>query len=469
MRRMRRTITTAVVAALPLLGAAGCTDFLSSGEAQDDPNRPTSSTRGQRLVSALANVWAFQTGQFPRLTSMWMQQFAGTDRQYQALGIYEISEGTYGGAWGGLGSSGAGGVYAGAGLLDLRGIQEESRAANDRVFLGIAQTLEALTIGTAASLWGDIPYSQALVESTPTLDTQLDVYDALQKLLDEAIANLGSGQGLGPGSADRAYGGNAAKWTQLAYTLKARYYMHTAEVRGTAAYAAALQATQRGISTPANDFRAMHTNTPGEMNLWHQFIEIERQGYISPGEFLVDLLKETDDPRLERYFEEGSTGEFIGAPPGSAFSPSFSSLSSSRNDPDFDQPIVTHAENLLIAAEAAYQTGSEATALARLNAAREMDDVDPIVATGRSLLEAIMREKYIQLFQNLEVYNDWKRTCYPNITPAANRAEIPARFLYPVDERQTNPNVPSVAEQPARNANDPPGGTLNSAAACLGG
>jgi len=32
---------------------------------------------------------------------------------------------------------------------------------------------------------------------------------------------------------------------------------------------------------------------------------------------------------------------------------------------------------------------------------------------------------------------------------------IPGRLLYPLQERQTNPNVPLPSQQPARNWNDP--------------
>jgi Starch-binding associating with outer membrane len=64
----------------------------------------------------------------------------------------------------------------------------------------------------------------------------------------------------------------------------------------------------------------------------------------------------------------------------------------------------------------------------------------------------VMTEKYITLFQNIEVWNDFKRTCIPALTPAAGKSEIPARLLYGTTERQTNPNTPS---NPPRNWNDP--------------
>ena len=90
--------------------------------------------------------------------------------------------------------------------------------------------------------------------------------------------------------------------------------------------------------------------------------------------------------------------------------------------------------------------------------------------SGTALLTAILQEKYIALFQNYEVYNDWKRTCYPNLVPATNayQGNIPARFTYPVAERSSNPNVPAAGNQPRRNANDPVTATSADGTACNG-
>jgi len=68
-----------------------------------------------------------------------------------------------------------------------------------------------------------------------------------------------------------------------------------------------------------------------------------------------------------------------------------------------------------------------------------------------------MTEKYIALLQNIETWNDYKRTCIPNLTPVNNSqgGVIPGRLLYPLQERQTNPNIPLPSQQPARNWNDP--------------
>ena len=60
--------------------------------------------------------------------------------------------------------------------------------------------MEAYLIGMAASVWGDIPYSQVLNESidNPWLDEQDSVYASVQVLLDSAIQNFESDTTLIP-------------------------------------------------------------------------------------------------------------------------------------------------------------------------------------------------------------------------------------------------------------------------------
>ena len=118
----------------------------------------------------------------------------------------------------------------------------------------------------------------------------------------------------------------------------------------------------------------------------------------------------------------------------------------------------------MIIAECAYKTNDEATAITMLNAVRrgvetyygfEPDTLgDATGLTGNALIDAIMQEKYISNFLNMEVYNDWKRTNRP-VLQTYNDLAIPRRLYYSNDERQTNPNVPTPTNQPLRNDNDP--------------
>lgn len=444
---MNRLYKVAFGALLPCLFAAGCSDFLAGPKlGDDDPNRPTVANREQLLMAVQASQFIQQTGSLARIAAMWTQQMAGTDRQYQTLGTYEHTEDDF--------TSQFSRVYSGGGLVDMRRIIAEAEADGDRRFAGVAKVWEAFSIGTAASLWGDIPYSEAVSEvETPGLDSQADIYAAVQALLDEAIADLQSGQGSGPGAADLVYGGDAEKWVEAAHTLKARFYLHWAEV-DPSNYARALAAAQNGISTSDHDFRTYQSAAAGEQNVWYQFMFRDRDSYIRVGKFLVDLMVDRADPRLSEYFAPNGDGEYVGAEPGEGVKGVHSLLSATRGAPGFRQPLITWAENELIIAEASYQGGDQDNARNRLNAVRAAVGLPEISPSDDALLEEIMTEKYISLFQNIEVWNDYKRTCIPAITPA-DAGGVPGRLFYGTGERNANPNVPAPSAQPDRNANDP--------------
>ncbi|HEU4642197.1 MAG TPA: SusD/RagB family nutrient-binding outer membrane lipoprotein [Gemmatimonadaceae bacterium] len=429
---------------------AGCSDWLTGSKLTNNPNSPNAAGRNQLLVGVEVGQTIIQTGDLARLFSMWTQQVQGVARQAASYGVYNYDEDAFSPDWTQ--------IYTGGGLIDIRSMDSNAIAAGDSIFAGVGLSLEAMTVGAAADVWGDIPYSQAVSDSfaTPALDPQLQVYATIQAKLDTAIRYLQCDTAvvttcIGPGTSDLWYGGDRAKWLEAAHTLKARYYMHTAEVDPTS-YGLALAQTDSGISTPDNDMLSFQSDNPNENNLWFQFMVIQRAGDIAAGAFLVNLLKANSDPRLQAYFAPNGSGDFLGSAPGGG-SEDFSTLSDARLDPSFRQPLLTFAENQLIRAEAALHEGQTGVALAAFNAERTSQGVP--TKTSISLTDVIT-EKYIALFQNgLEVWNDYKRTCLPKLTPA-KATGIPGRVLYPLSaERNTNPNVPPPDQQPARNANDP--------------
>src|SRR6266550_2497981 len=426
----------------------GCGDFLSGPKLTTDPNKQQETrTPDQFFVPIQANTWFLNEGQIARTAAVWHQQMAGVQRQFSSLDIYSIGEGDLEGEWSSF--------YTGGGIIDARKLQAQVTALGDRRYLGIAKIYEAWLIGMAADLWGDVPYSEAVKDvATPKLDKQMDVYAAIETLLASAITDLGAGVGAGPGAADLVYGGNAAKWIAFAHTLRARYYLHQAELTPSN-YALALAEAQLGIQK-GNDYTAFHSSVPAESNQWYQFTVIDRSGYILAGEALVDTLKNRADPRLALYYSPNGSGAFVGSKPGENNDATASDLSATRADPAFRQPLVTWRENQLIIAEAAYRTGDEPTALTALNAERsDAGFPTPVVLTGAALLAEIMTQKWIEDFQKPETFQDYNRTCLPRLTPAPGATAIPGRYLYPTNERNSNPNIPAPSQQPVRNQNDP--------------
>ena len=460
---MSRMLKTWSVAGLTLVSAA-CGDFLSGNKLDSDPNRAPTAQGIQLLTAVQVNTYYIANGHAARVLSMWTQQMAGTDRQYIGYDLYSVTEGLFGEF-----SS----VYTGGGLADIRSIQADATKSGNRTLLGVIKVFEAIVVGFAADMYGDIPYSEASKPTItkPKLDKQADVYAALQTLLDGAIADLTAGVGT-VGRFDLSFGGDRALWIRTARTLKARYFLHTAEVN-TAAYASALAQAQQGISSPAGDLREYHSTSTGEENIWWQFINRDRDSYIRPGKFLVDLMIARNDPRVPEYFAKNDNGGYAGAAPGEGLDPNtMSNLGPVRLQPDYKQQIVTWSENKAIIAEAAYRTGNVALARSALDELRADAKMSAIGSTrsGAPLLTQILEEKYVALFQNYEVYNDYRRTCYPNITPSSQAAggNVPARFTYPVAERTANPNIPLPGAQPRRNAMDPVTATAPDGSACKG-
>jgi starch-binding outer membrane protein, SusD/RagB family len=440
-------IKTLLFSIVSIGATSGCSNWLSDPEATTNPNRPTVSTPDQLLVATETAQTQQYTSDLARTVCVWMQQCAGTDRQYRQLGLYQYGEDAYNGPFGG--------IYTGGGLIDIRTIESKADAAKDQVYGGIARVLEAMTVGIGTDVWGDIPYSQAVSDTvSPALDPQEQVYAGIQAKLDTAVTMLTSKTGAGPGSADLFYGGDATKWLRLAHTLKARYYLHVAERNGNAAYQSALAEAQKGLQK-GDDLLSYQSEDPNEQNSWYQFTVIQRSGYMSPGAFLVNLLQTRNDPRLAQYFDPNAQGQYVGAAPGQQGSASISEFDGARTGPAFRQPIVTAAENNLIIAESAFRLGQTGVALAALNAERTDAGLPSV---GSTTLADIMSEKYIAMFQNTEVWNDWKRTCLPALTPAqGTTGGIPERLLYAQAERNTNKNIPLPSEQPVRNWNDPTG------------
>jgi hypothetical protein len=442
----------AICAAVLAVVATGCNNFLKGGDLTKDPNNPLEASSKQFFGSVQSNLWQMQSGDLARLTSLWMQQVIGVQRQMKDEYEYQgVTEGTFDAEFAR--------AYQGGGLLDLRQIDSISTVFGDSLFLGVSKIVQAWFIGTDADIWGDIPYSQAdsfAVYKTPVLDPQQTVYNDVQGLLSEGIADLQTGVGVGPEEFDLVYGGDPDKWIALAHTLKARFFLHTAEAVGTAAYASALSEASQGISDNSGDYIGNFSgNQPAESNPWWQFVDANgptgRSGdLVALPSTLASIMTTLADPRRSDYFEvgNGDTGEF----------------STVRENPVYPQPFVTFNENLLITAEAQFQTGATGPALVTLNQERAAwatatpwHSAFTLPAIGASSLNAIMTEKYIVLFQNIETWNDYKRTCIPSLTPINNTAGgvIPGRLLYPLQERQTNPNIPLPGQQPARNWNDP--------------
>jgi len=299
---MRRNTNVALVSLGLLLGTAGCNSFLTGEGLSSNPNFPVSAGITPLFIGVQAGQFAFQEGTAAMMMCEWMQDCNGTNSRFvQQAAQYVFGEASNIGANPGDWLL----VYGDGGLIDIKQVEALATTAGDSVWLGIAKVWEALTIGTAADMWGDIPYSEVGTSPTPKLDNRFDVLNSIQTLLTQAIAELGTKIGDGPGGNDLVFGGDPAAWTQAAWTLKARYFMQTAESLGATAYTNAITAATNGISDPtgASDLSAFHTTKTSERNMWAQFQTSSGFGAdLQGGKTLVDFMNARSDPRLSSYF-----------------------------------------------------------------------------------------------------------------------------------------------------------------------
>jgi starch-binding outer membrane protein, SusD/RagB family len=447
-------VAARLVVATAVAVVGGCNNFLTGGETSTDPNRQIVATNDQYFVATQENLWAYWGSDPARLTGILAQQFHGVANQYGALdATYSHDPTTTNGTHAAL--------YTSGGLVDIKKLQTGARLVGDSLYVGIAQVEEGALMGTGADLFGDLVYKEALTgTANPTLDDQFFVYDSVQQVLSAGIANINStaAGNVGPGGADLVYGGDPALWTAMAHTLKARFFMHTAEVRGAAAYTSALAEAQQGIGSDAGNYFGAFTSTASETNFYFQFHgPAGRGGDLAIGTTLDTILVRRGDPRDAQYFAASGNPRW---------------LSTTRAAADFQQPFVTYDENTLIWAEAAYRTGNQVTALSKLNEERANHGVSPVVFAGQALLNEILTEKYIVNFQlGEESWNDYKRTCTPNLAPTAAGQPIPGRLYYDASEQNTDTNIPApnTGVNGLRNKNDPVNTTSDgTGAACLG-
>jgi len=281
---MRNGVRFSLLALGLSIAVSGCD--LTGPKLSDNPNDPSAASNVSLLSSAQANLWVQSEADLARTVCVWLQQCSGRQSQYFGVGNYSaIGDGDF---W----FQNWAATYGGGGLIDLRRIQSSSLAAGDSNFAGIAAVIEVWLVGTAADVWGDVPYSQAATSvANPALDPQQQVYDHLQAKLDSAITFLSDtgGRNVGPKGAELVYGGNDSLWIRLAETLKARYFMHVAE-RIPAAYDSALVHAQLGIRQ-GQDYDNYHTSVLTSSNIWFQFFTTAALNYVAAGQFLVDQLK----------------------------------------------------------------------------------------------------------------------------------------------------------------------------------
>lgn len=430
----------------------------------DNPNEISSDSfeAGVLLLKGieLANI-SVQAGHQTRIAGMWCGQTRGLILLYKSLSEYNISAEETNGMW----------QNAYQGVVKQARLLRQQTATNPKAkqYSGITKVLEANALGTLASMFGDIPYTEISNEAIadPKFDGQKFVFAQLQILLDEAIADLGASTNSLV-TEDLMLAGNTVRWTKVARTLKARFYIHTKE------YDKAYQEALVGVLTPLD---ALVFTPPaignGSQNLNFKMIN-QRGGYWGfTGSYLDVLLgtkrnniKTQENARLAYYRFDGA------------------SATNNKGIAAINTPItlIGYEENTLILAESAVRTGKTAIGLTQLNNLRaylaggkafiklnagDALKYDPYVladfekngienkeglVTERALLREIIEERYVSGFAGLLGFDDLRRLGIKEkdiaVLPPFNSPTIsqyPQRFIVAQSELSANENAPKDA------------------------
>ncbi len=339
-------------------------------------------------------------------------------------------------------------------------------------YVGAGKVLMAALLFHLTDIFGNIPYSDAFkgaVNYSPKYDTQEQIYQAMDKLLDEAIVEFRKTQ---PASAvrfdrnaDILFQGNTSRWIKLAFALKARQYNHLTK-KSTYSAARVLTAIDSATSSNAEDAQVQFTNIQITQT---NFFSFNRTNYNarSFGRFFIQMLDGSKlgfrDPRYvviapdtarSKGVVNGSGAPLLGITNVTSMGDGASDfygrydntplagttaprLPATGTAPALEgwysrslgvQMLVTNAEMRFVEAEAAFRSGNRDRAFAAYTAGITahcdklgVPPADRMVylrsaavaqnAAGLTLAN-IMQQKYIALFLHPEAWVDMRRLDY---------------------------------------------------------
>ncbi|MFC0877357.1 SusD/RagB family nutrient-binding outer membrane lipoprotein [Saccharicrinis sp. FJH2] len=346
-----------------------------------------------------------------------------------------------------------------------------AEAEGNEVNQGIALVIKAYCFAQITDLYGDVPFSEALLGASegnfsPVYDSQQSVYNGVLGLIDQAIPLLESGNGTTDPSMDILYEGDASKWVRFAASLKFRSLMRISAKVDVSGELQALVDGGKLFTSVDNEAKLNFLSTSPNANPVFETIVDGGRGEFKLAQTLVEYLKANSDPRLEVYAQPAvNSGEYVGKPSGYEESPlpgygydDVSSIGEKYLDPTQPGYFISYTELLFLMAEAAhkeYISGGETAAEAYFDQAvlnslveNGLADVandyvgknvfayDPAIA-----MERIGTQKWIALFsQGFEAWTEWRRTKQPGLTPAQDGYidQIPSRLRYESNESSVN-------------------------------
>jgi hypothetical protein len=449
-------------------------------EINTNPNQATDASIQVIYPAAMASFVYGINGEAAQFTSILMQYLTGILGDKQQVNNYAFIADMSDATWNRF--------YSNC-LNNLRIVKQKSEELGAFHYLGTAKIMEAIIIGYSVDLWNDIPYSEALNLAAfpqPRFDDGAVLYQRVQTLLDEGIADLQRQSSTSPSRNDLIYRANnenlwrqnsLPRWIMLARAMKARYHNHLSKVDPAGSATATLAAIDAGTFL-SNADQPIITFGSEFAGPWFPFFQTTfGENNVGISQRFIDLLRNRvgagiDDPRLSRFVRATTASLYVGVPNGSTFRPAGTVLPGPYlNSREAPTPLLNFSELKFIEAEAALRAGLTSRAATAHNAAVAASiqrvtgstNADYIAKfgseTGATItLEKIIEEKHIDLFLQPEAWVDWRRTIPVSasntvsgipllqVSPLnSTQGNFPRRFIYPNREVVNNSaNVPNV-------------------------
>ena len=330
--------------------------------------------------------------------------------------------------------------------------------------LTIIDILAVYTWDRMETMWGNIPYTQALnIDNVlPVYDDALTIHKDLLTRISKDIQNLDLANGSF-GSADIIYNGDVANWKAFANGLKVKMAIQIADVSSESALVQqSIASAEAGtFASPAQNaiFKYL-SGTPNTNPLYVDLTLSGRLDFIGANTF-IDKLLSLGDPRLPFFFDQNlGAGVYKGGAYGhTAGYANFSHINKAiSEDPTFGFPLMTYSEIQFYLAEAAARGITNDAAATLYNnaitasieywggtateAAAYIQKAD-VAYDQASWKEKIGTQAWISFYlRGYVAWTEWRRLDFPamNLPPAPQTEDqgFPYRYTYPSNEQTLN-------------------------------
>ena len=490
MRYIKNIIISAFVLSLSLVSC--------KGQFEDINTNPNKNTVGSVKPYNLFEPIFYSTGKWAVSVAYTYAgpisgQFADTGHYTATAYIHQwnLSESNFQSIWDSPARYGA----------DCYHLIEVSKKNGDTYYEALGYIFKVYHLANLASLFGDIPYTEAYKGptegiKTPRFESQSDVFSHMCNELDYAVSLLKENPVPSRGGLDKLYKDNCKSWVKFANTLKIRILNRISNVDPTAwtkIQNMLDNAEEYPVFTSVADQAVIPFtgSDPYQSHFYTGNVKSDSFTSYKLSEKLVTMMYKDGytDPRLYAYAQRNAGDKWVGTIPGTADSEmkdANGKATAHLNDGVLNRNnapsrLLEYSELLFVIAEGVqkgklnmpnsakyyYEEAVRASVITWADYVTysqepmEYDDntisallrnpiasFDEVSKSGSrspysTELELILSQKWISLFWiGFEAYHEWRRNEYPIITiqsgTAVNDYEMPTRMQYPMSIRTSN-------------------------------